>query len=56
MGEKNNRFYEYENSVKFRLNYPSGASECAKKCRCILCKRKRGEETYHEEVDKPEGQ
>jgi hypothetical protein len=51
MSEKNNNFYNYKNNIKSRLNYPSGASECPPKCKCLFCRRERGEDTYHKEVD-----
>jgi len=47
--------YEYITNRKTRLNYKSGGKECSPRCICIMCKRKRGEHTYHLDVDKPEG-
>jgi hypothetical protein len=56
MREKNDTHgYRYKNNIKSRLNYVSGVSECSERCICIMCKRKRGEETFHKDVDNPEG-
>jgi len=53
MGDDNSATsgYEYIASRKTRLNYKSGGNECAPRCICILCKRKRGEHTFHKEVE-----